>query len=556
VAPDREPRLPGDRPRYIHIYSVAFSPDGKRLADFDAGRGDRCIRVWDISSGTARTLKTPGDAIYGDTDSGVAFTHDGRGIVCKSYSSHDLVVLGAQTGTIQQRFGQFAFGIAMAAFMANAAESDLVGCPAGTSAVALWEGATGRMVRSFGVEGMYLRSLALSADGRLFAVSDEKELATKIWEAQTGSLVSALPSRYYRQELVAWSPDGARLAVASRRGIPIWDMKTGRLERVLTGFTGSVQSLSFSPDSNRIAAAGGEFERSGELRVWDLASGRTVWSVSGDYVVWNATYLPNTDLIADTTERGTFFYDSNSGSLQRSLPRRSLRALSAQGSRWIGISGDAVVSLDLATGSTKTMRQGEASLYDSVAYSPDLKTIACGFYRNSEYKPAQDGKIRLYDATTGKLRQTLAGHDSNVRWLAFSPDGSTLASSGEFRPSGKVWNVASGKLLLTVPKGYFAISPAAFSPDGKSIAVVDGCEVSVWDIGARKLRARLVIVPPAERLKAPEDWIAFTPAGYYECSPGAEESIRWQVGDKLYPEETYKSQLNREDLVEKAVSSR
>ena len=53
--------------------------------------------------------------------------------------------------------------------------------------------------------------------------------------------------------------------------------------------------------------------------------------------------------------------------------------------------------------------------------SPDGKAIASGSWQ----------EIRMWDAATGEHRQTLTGHASLVKSLAFSPDGGTLVSGGE-----------------------------------------------------------------------------------------------------------------------------
>lgn len=83
----------------------------------------------------------------------------------------------------------------------------------------------------------------------------------------------------------------------------------------------------------------------------------------------------------------------------------------------------------------RTLR-GHNTHVTSVAFSPDGKTIASG-----DAYVARPGKVILWDAQTGKLKQMLKGHDGNVTSVAFSPDGKTLAS-GSADETVKLWDVS------------------------------------------------------------------------------------------------------------------
>ncbi len=78
--------------------------------------------------------------------------------------------------------------------------------------------------------------------------------------------------------------------------------------------------------------------------------------------------------------------------------------------------------------------------------------------------------MKLWDADTGQLLRTFAGHSGEVTSVAFSPDGKQLFSGGS-DGTRKLWDVATGNLLVTLlssregewlaitPEGFFAASP-------------------------------------------------------------------------------------------------
>jgi WD40 repeat protein len=108
----------------------------------------------------------------------------------------------------------------------------------------------------------------------------------------------------------------------------------------------------------------------------------------------------------------------------------------------------------------------------SIAYSPDGKLIASG-YSTSE--------IRIWNAKTGVLVNTLYGHADVVWSVAFSPDGKSLVS-GSADKTIKCWDVATGTVLRTMTGHSGTVSFVVYSADGVYIASGSADKtIKFWD---------------------------------------------------------------------------
>ncbi|MGH8933004.1 MAG: PQQ-binding-like beta-propeller repeat protein [Egibacteraceae bacterium] len=238
---------------------------------------------------------------------------------------------------------------------------------------------------------------------------------------------------------VAFSPDGTTIATASEdQTVRLWSPAAGeQIGQPLIGHAGPVLSVTFNPDGRTIATGGED----GAVRLWNAATGQPVGPpLTGHaYAVPVVAFSPDGKVLASGGEDGVRLWNTATGQpIGQPVP--------------------------LLTGNT---------LLWQIAFSSDSSMIA--FSRGLA--------VELRDAYTGQpLGQPLTGHTDSVRGVAFSPDGSMIASSSDDQ-TVLLWDIATGQRIGQPLTGHSSeVWDVAFKPDGTTIASAgeDGT-VRLWD---------------------------------------------------------------------------
>jgi WD40 repeat protein len=241
-----------------------------------------------------------------------------------------------------------------------------------------------------------------------------------------------------------FSPDGKTLATCGDSSVCLWDWASGKeLPRIPAARVGTV---AFSPDGKVLAVASDREK----IRLWDIEKSREIKALE--------------------VRRET------------SMGHRSV-LIFAEGGKALIYAGDDEVAQgwDLKTGKEclffKLPRKGD--IISAVAIAPGGKVLA---YATRWVDGTKAGPICLFDTATGKELYCLRDHKHAVWSLAFSPDGTLLASASTTEPP-ILWDVASGKRLRSLQGQQHNPSFLAFSPDGRTLASGDSWhKLRLWDV--------------------------------------------------------------------------
>jgi WD40 repeat protein len=166
----------------------------------------------------------------------------------------------------------------------------------------------------------------------------------------------------------------------------------------------------------------------------------------------------------------------------------------------------------------------------SVAFSPDSRTIAAIGRDDCGDAAVSDDAVWVWDASTGQPLRVL-GRDDQVDWgvdLAYSPDGRTLAASGDCHQSLQLLDANTGAVGQTLQGGG---SSVAFSPDGRLLAASSGRgdEIAAWFWDARTGQLLHTIGVPAGHTRGVRA-ITFSPDGRIVATGSMDGTVRlWGV---------------------------
>ncbi|WAO96039.1 NACHT domain-containing protein [Fusarium falciforme] len=288
------------------VQSVAFSPDGQRLA---SASHDMTIKIWDVTTGHCQATL----AGHGDSVRSVAFSPDGQRLASASRDK-TVKIWDATTGHCQATLGGHRSWVQSVAF---SPDGQRLASASADKTVKIWDATTGHCQATLEGHRSWVQSVTFSPNGqRLASASHDKTV--KIWDAATGHCQATLKGHGDWVQSVTFSPNGQRLASASRdKTVKIWDAATGHCQATLEGHRSWVQSVTFSPNGQRLASASDD----STVKIWDATTGHCQATLTGhgDWVR-SVAFSPDGQRLASASRDKTVkIWDATTGHCQATL---------------------------------------------------------------------------------------------------------------------------------------------------------------------------------------------------------------------------------------------
>jgi eukaryotic-like serine/threonine-protein kinase len=390
------------------LRAVAISHDGRRLA---AGGSGTDILVWDIAA--TSTNQQP-DRLLGHASSieSLCFSPDDRWILSSSLDgtvrTWESEPFGSASFYLVHQMAKAVFGTVPAwdsgpfrsagFYLILPLANDVIFSPDGRRLVSvgrqgvvkLWDAATGLELATLGEAGAPIQEVAYSADGATLAMLERESGQVTVWETETWQRRLVLQETPRRVERIKFT--GASLAgYASRNRVYLWDAKDGRLKTQYSfGQSEAVATASaFSADGRLLAVS--LADSPGEVRVYGLLTGQLQQVLKGAGAKINAlTFNANATRVA------------------------------------AGAADTTALVWDLPAGRLIHRLRGHTEPVKTVVFSPSGKRLFTG---------SADDSLRIWKLDTEEELMSLPNPEGgDIDRIRFSPDGRTLVAMNSFWP--------------------------------------------------------------------------------------------------------------------------
>lgn len=528
-----------------------FSPDGKQIVTVGEDpkwvppsggpfteasyAHNLTLKIWDVAAQKRlHVLPGQGNQLFGQ---GLRWSSDGRHIISTGW----VILVYSPAGKLER----LVTDMGRTALPSADAETLTAGAASGITSLDLRTGVRRTYHHDF-LGAADVEAAACSPNGSVLVTGEVNSV--RLWNAASGAAGRTLP--FDNLSKVFFLPDGRSLVTSSLQQVQVWDAPTGVVQRTFrNGLPEKVDTM--SPDFLRVMNG---------IYLLLSPNGKTLLRMSGDPL---ARYA---DVLDAVTGQMRARLQGMEQPLYTGIVSPNAALLANKNGSGVGqVPPDppSVTVWDLHSGQRRYDFLTASPISGPYAFSPDSKTLAVAdnaeVWKND--RPAGTrSRIILHDMGDGQPRLTIdLGQDQNsVRALLFSPDNRLLAVT--YAGKVKFYEAVTGKFVGALTSPQEGLLALAFTPDSKRI-ITEGGDFTgpsqnlmrVWRVRDGRLLVTMVGLTISG--KSSSEWLAFTPQGYYESSPGARIAICFRAGDHLLSADRH-PEMNRPDFIQKAMQDK
>jgi signal transduction histidine kinase len=339
--------------------------------------------------------------------------------------------------------------------------------------------------------------------------------------------------------IMAWTPDGTRLAVATEDGdVYLWDMVRGS-QRIFRGHSEPCIRLTFSPDGELLATG----SRDGTTRLWDVAQGQTLviateglahvfshdgkrigyWKPSVGFGTWrlvrsdsykllvcpksegaflSVDLSPNGRWCIATQSKGARIWDLHNEVKETFVPSPDLLSVRIAPDesalyvcrrqlleRWPFQTNAAGVSIDPAAAQIVALPEGKGARSIALSLDGNWALVELTDQRFAVLNLKTQQPPVFLDAVSRQVSLRTPGSPTGAGRFTISPDGRWAVTGFGVGPENRpmVWDAQTGKLVTTLQFGSAVVT---FSPDGRRLGAAGPAAFAIWSVGDWELLNR------------------------------------------------------------------
>ncbi len=553
------------------IQEVLFTSDGKYVV---SASHDMTVRIWDVATGElARVIRTYTKAGNEDKIYSAAISRDTRYLAIAGYfpsasdASNAVRLIDFQTGKVLGLLSGHALGKGnLIASLAFSPEGNMLISGSGDKTAHIWNVHTQKLLHVLKGHRAPILTVSFSPDGNL-ACTGSGDATVKLWDTKTGVMIHSLEGHMGTAMCAAFTPNGRYLLSGGKDGtLRLWDGRTGVFIKTLAALGNNLIKLKVKPDSTEVIG----LYAPDKVRAFSIPSGAPValpkklrmnpvtdispdWKTAATSLLFGSSiFLLNIETgraeilmkgagapvrsVGFSTDDRSIAWGKNKekvngrpnhwGPLDRIFQMKAgkvtadLRIIMEQVKESAYVRARESVgpwSIRIKTRPTQTLQvlkhgrvRHEISRtpldgfgHMSFGLTPDGNTVISG---------AANGHLSSYDTLSGQKRHDFVGHTGDIFGIAVSPDNRFLVS-GSLDQTVKLWEISTGKLLLTIFQG------------------------------------------------SDNEWVAWIPEGYYIASPKGDRYIGWHVNRGVdrealfYPASRFAKQYYAPEIVAKYLET-